>query len=176
MISNATFKHVSDELLKTSTIYALIESHDKYIKHDLEHHYYTMVDLPRRQTINSAGYDFCFPYSDFTLRPGQAIAIETGISIIGLAPNEDLELHIRSGKGIMQRLRILNVVGIVDADFELSDNEGNITIAIINESKFDYTFELGERFAQGIIREHKLTKNDEPVDRKRNGGGSSTDV
>lgn len=133
------------------------------------------ITLPKRQTHKSAGYDFEFPYDDFTLEPGKAILIPTGVCISGLKENEDLELHIRSGRGIFQRLRILNVVGIVDGDYELASNGGNIGIAIINESSVPYTFKFGERFAQGIIRIHGFVEDDCPVDRIRTGGGSSTD-
>lgn len=176
--SQAVFKWVNSEELAKSMIYRLNPDGTRMPlmhTHILDNGIGRQLNLPRRQTHRSAGYDFEFPYSEYTLFPSEAILIQTGVKIEGLDINEDLELHIRSGRGIFQRLRILNVVGIVDADYELSDTDGNIGIAIINEGSEPYKFEFGERFAQGIIRPHLFTKNDSPVDKQRTGGGSSTD-
>ena len=107
---------------------------------------YNTIQLPRRATQGSAGYDFYAPFS-FALLPGRTIKIPTGIR----AWMEDgwvLKLYPRSGL---------------------------VFIKMTNETREDKTVEIqqGIGFAQGIFLEYGITLDD-CTDGIRNGGLGST--
>ena len=135
---------------------------------------YDEIQLPKRGTAGSAGYDFYSPL-DFTLEPGEFIRIPTGIR----ARMEDgwvLALFPRSGQGFKYRLQLYNTVGVIDADYYGAANEGHIQIKIVNANEEGKILEVkkGEAFAQGIFLPFGITVDDE-VDGIRTGGFGSTD-
>ena len=132
---------------------------------------YCGIDVPKRATKGSAGYDFFSPIR-FTLAPGNTIKIPTGIRC---EMNEDWVLMCfpRSGLGFKYRLRLNNTVGIIDSDFSFSDNEGHIFIKLTNEGDKTMTVKAGDGFAQGIFLQYGITEDDNATD-KRNGGFGST--
>ncbi|MGN0505993.1 MAG: dUTP diphosphatase [Lachnospiraceae bacterium] len=134
---------------------------------------YHDIELPKRATAGSAGYDFYSPLS-FTLAPGETIKIPTGIRV---SMEEDYVLMCfpRSGLGFKFRLQLNNTVGIIDSDYYHSDNEGHIFIKLTNDSNEGKTLELkaGSGFAQGIFVQYGITEDDE-VSEVRNGGFGST--
>ena len=134
---------------------------------------YEKLKLPQRATSGSAGYDFYMPY-DLTLAPGQTALIPTGIR----ARMQDgwvLCLFPRSGLGFKFRMQLNNTVGIIDADYYHSDNEGHIQAKITNDSRENKILELkqGQGFMQGIFLPFGITEDDE-VNTIRNGGFGST--
>lgn len=134
------------------------------------------IKLPKRGTKFSAGYDFFAPFA-FTLRPGETILIPTGIRC-ELEKDKFLQIVPRSGLGFKYRLQLDNIVGIIDADFFNSSNEGHIMLKITNDS-YDkekiLSIKQGDGIAQGIILPYFLTEDDD-LDYKpeRNGGLGST--
>lgn len=134
---------------------------------------YDDVKLPVRATKNSAGYDFFSPF-DFTLAAGESIKVPTGIRVL-LDDDKVLLIAPRSGLGFKYRLQLDNTLGVVDADYSGSDNEGHIFIKITNDSKENKTLSVkkGEAFAQGIIVQFFKTVDDEAT-KERNGGFGST--
>ncbi len=134
---------------------------------------YKNIQLPQRATKGSAGYDFYMPY-DLTLVPGQTAKIPTGIRA-KIADGWVLCLFPRSGLGFKYRLQLNNTVGIIDADYYLSDNEGHIFAKITNDSNEGKTLTLkqGEGFMQGIFMPFGLAEDDN-VQTIRNGGFGST--
>ena len=134
---------------------------------------YENIQLPQRATKGSAGYDFYMPY-DLTLVPGQTAKIPTGIRA-KIADGWVLCLFPRSGLGFKYRLQLNNTVGIIDADYYLSDNEGHIFAKITNDSNEGKTLTLkqGEGFMQGIFIPFGLAEDDN-VQTIRNGGFGST--
>lgn len=134
---------------------------------------YEKLKLPQRATSGSAGYDFYMPY-DLTLAPGKTALIPTGIR----ARMQDgwvLCLFPRSGLGFKFRMQLNNTVGIIDADYYHSDNEGHIQAKITNDSRENNVLELkqGQGFMQGIFLPFGITEDDE-VNTIRNGGFGST--
>lgn len=134
---------------------------------------YEKLKLPQRATSGSAGYDFYMPY-DLTLAPGKTALIPTGIR----ARMQDgwvLCLFPRSGLGFKFRMQLNNTVGIIDADYYHSDNEGHIQAKITNDSRENKVLELkqGQGFMQGIFLPFGITEDDE-VNTIRNGGFGST--
>jgi dUTP pyrophosphatase len=134
---------------------------------------YASLELPRRATKGSAGYDFYAPF-DITLLPGQTIKIPTGIR----ASMEDgwvLKLYPRSGLGFKFRLQLNNTVGIIDSDYYHSSNEGHIFAKITNDSNEGRVVEIKKNtgFIQGIFLEYGITYDD-MVEEIRDGGFGST--
>ena len=134
---------------------------------------YEDIKLPLRATKYSAGYDFYSPF-DFTLNPGETIKIPTGIRA---KMREDYALFLlpRSGLGFKYRLQLNNTIGLIDADYFYSDNEGHIFAKITNDSNEGKVISVkkGEAFIQGAFLSYGITEDDE-VNSIRNGGFGST--
>lgn len=154
-------------------------SYDQYAstsakpKDDLLLDEYDSIKIPRRATVGSAGYDFFAPWT-FVLAPGQTVKIPSGIRVL-LDEDKVLQCYPRSGLGFKYRLQLDNCVGIIDADYSNSDNEGHIFFKLTNDSRDGkvVTVRRGEAFAQGIITQYFKTEND-TTDGIRNGGFGST--
>lgn len=134
---------------------------------------YAGIELPKRATMQSAGYDFHMPYS-FTLKAGDSIKIPTGIRC-EMYDGWVLALFPRSGHGFKYGTHLANTVGIVDGDYCESDNEGHIFVKLVNDSSLakDITFKAGDAFCQGIFLPFGITLDDD-VTEQRNGGFGST--
>ena len=89
--------------------------------------------------------------------------------------NYVLQTYPRSGLGFKYRLQLNNTVGIIDADYYNSDNEGHIFAKITNDSNEGKTIEIkkGQGFMQGLFIEYGITYDDN-ADGVRNGGFGST--
>ena len=134
---------------------------------------YDAIKLPRRATAKSAGYDFFAP-SKLSIAPNETVTVATGVR--ALMPDDwCLMIFPRSGLGFKYKLRLNNTVGIIDADYSDSDNEGHIFIRMTNESDKPLEIEQGVAFAQGIFVQYLLTEDDDTTD-LRNGGLGSTSV
>lgn len=135
---------------------------------------YESIELPKRATKGSAGYDFYSPFS-FSMEPGTTMKVPTGIRC---EMQEDwvLKLYPRSGLGFKYRLQLNNTVGIIDSDYYYSDNEGHIMAKITNDSKEGKTVELtaGTGFMQGIFLEYGITEDDDAQGVRNGGFGSTT--
>ena len=134
---------------------------------------YSDLQLPKRATTGSAGYDIFSPVG-FTLEPGNTMKIPTGIRVL-LDENKFLMVVPRSGLGFKYRLQLDNTVGIIDSDYSKSDNEGHIWVKITNDSRTGKSLVVkqGDALAQGIILEYIKT-DDDSSDGIRNGGFGST--
>lgn len=164
----AQFFKVSEEQF----LQAVKEDFPQYTEEEARQMYETL-ELPRRATKGSAGYDFFAPFS-FTLPPAATIKIPTGIRV---RMEEDwvLKLYPRSGLGFKYRLQMNNTVGIIDSDYFYSDNEGHIFVKMTNASNEGKTLtvEKGTGFTQGIFLEYGITVDDS-AEGIRNGGFGST--
>lgn len=135
---------------------------------------YEALRLPRRATAGSAGYDFFSPL-DFSLAPGEAIRIPTGVRA-RIDEGWVLTLYPRSGQGFKYRVQLYNSVGVIDPDYFGAENEGHIQIKLVNANTEGRTMavRLGEAFAQGIFLPFGITADDEAT-APRTGGFGSTD-
>ena len=131
-----------------------------------------MPYLPKRSTAKSGGYDFYSPY-DIELKPGESEVIPTGIRVF-MPDDYILAIFPRSGLGFKYKARLNNTVGILDADYVNSDNEGHIFIKISNEGNKPLSISEGQAFAQGIFLQYGITEDDD-CEGVRNGGFGSTD-
>lgn len=120
---------------------------------------YNEYKLPIRDSIASAGYDI-FLLEDIELKPNETIKIPTGIKAY-FENDEVLVLVVRSSMGFKFNVRLVNQVGIIDADYyNNKDNEGHIFVKIQNEGKETVKFRDGEAIAQGIFLKYLTTKSD----------------
>jgi dUTP pyrophosphatase len=135
---------------------------------------YEALKLPKRATQFSAGYDFYAPF-DFTLNPGETIKIPTGIRA-EMNPSWVLMIFPRSGLGFKYRIQLNNTVGVIDADYFYSDNEGHIFLKLTNDSNEGKVLSVkqGEGIAQGIFMMYGLTEDDETTEVRNGGFGSTT--
>lgn len=136
---------------------------------------YDSIKLPKRATTGSAGYDFYAPV-DITLEKGKSVLIPTGIR----SKIEDgwvLQIFPRSGLGFKHRVQLDNTVGIIDADYYNSSNEGHIMIKLSCDAHDDgHTVSLyaGDGFAQGIFLQFGITVDDDASGIRDGGFGSTT--
>lgn len=161
---------------------------------------YEDIKLPKRGTKDSAGYDFFVPHN-ISIDVGGVIVIPTGIRC-KMDSDLVLELFPRSGHGFKYHLVFANTVGIVDADYYHSSNEGHIMIELIysgfandklgyisidddipNPTLYPFKstdipryldFKKGTAVCQGILTPFRKIEGDE-VDTIRDGGFGSTD-
>lgn len=135
---------------------------------------YDGIQLPKRATKGSAGYDFYSP-ADFILEPGETVRIPSGIRA-EMEPAWVLKCYPRSGLGFKYRLQLNNTVGIIDSDYFESDNEGHIFAKLTNDTNEGKTVEIpaGTGFMQGIFVEYGITVDDEAEETRNGGFGSTT--
>lgn len=107
---------------------------------------YDEIKLPQASTALSAGFDFFSPFT-YHLYPPAKIRIPTGIRWCPDCGEDTyggyhLNLYPISGLGCNHRLQLSNTVGIIDADYYLSDNYGHIIIDIFypqpNDIEWDW--------------------------------------
>ena len=135
---------------------------------------YKNIQLPKRATKGSAGYDFYTPMN-IVLKPGETMKIPTGIRC-EMNPTWVLMIYPRSGLGFKFRLQLNNTVGIIDSDYYYSDNEGHIFIKITNDTNENRTVEVkkGQGFAQGLFMQYGIVEDDDTTEERNGGFGSTT--
>lgn len=162
----AKFEKVSfDEYYKTIKPLLPSDWTDEEIKQSWED-----IELPTRATSGSAGYDFHAPVG-FTVAPRAPVIVPTGIRV-KIADGWLLMCAPRSGLGFKHGVSLANTIGVIDADYYHSDNEGHIMAKIYAKSQVE--IEYGQKFMQGIFLPFGITEDDE-VTAERNGGFGSTD-
>lgn len=136
---------------------------------------YENIQLPKRATSGSAGYDFFFPYGSAEIPAGATVFIPTGIKV-HMASNWVLLEAPRSGMGMKYRIQLDNTIGVVDSDYyNNEENEGHIFIKLTNDSRDGSTcvIEHQSRFCQGIFVPYGITVDDNVTDTREGGLGST---
>ena len=135
---------------------------------------YIEYEIPVRQTMNSAGYDFSV-INDYTIHQNEVVKIPTGIKVC-MNDDEVFLIIVRSSMGIKHNLRMCNQVGVIDCDYYNNvENEGHIWITVKNEGNKDILIKKGQRFVQGIFTKFLTVDNEEKIDNERKGTTGSTD-
>jgi dUTP pyrophosphatase len=163
------------------------------------------INLPTRATAHAAGYDFevCedtivpsysnliklmddfvakkIPYSLDDIKKISKMTnikptlVPTGIKC-KLAPDQYLEISVRSSTPLNSWLILANGVGIIDSDYyENSNNDGEIFFQMINLSPVDILLRKGDKIGQGIIKSFDITENDNATGERNGGFGSTTE-
>ena len=162
------FKHMIAEFIKVSESQYNNDLNDLLKINDDS---YKDIRIPCRATKGSAGYDFYSPI-DICLKPGDIVKIPTGIRC-KIDDGYVLELYPRSSLGFKYQMNLLNTVGIIDSDYFNADNEGHIIVGIINRGDKQLVINKGDRFVQGIFLKYYLASEEENIN-KRHGGFGST--
>lgn len=104
------------------------------------------VDVPRRQTGGSAGFDLqaCID-GPVELKPGDIRTVPSGIAV-ELPEGYVGFVFARSGLATRHGIALANGVGVVDSDYR-----GEIRIGLVNLSGEPYTVNPGDRIAQLVI-------------------------
>ena len=120
---------------------------------------YEEYKLPIRDSKATAGYDL-FLINDIEIKPNEIIKIPTGLKAY-FEEDEVLLIFVRSSMGFKYNIRLVNQVGIIDADYyNNKDNEGHIFIKIQNEGNETVKLKAGEAIAQGIFIKYLTTESD----------------
>ena len=161
------------------------------------------INLPRRQTLASAGYDI-EAAEEFTIpsiwrlnfvrifrliRNGhqlyerdyemadqilKPLLVPTGLKAY-MPEDEVLILANRSSNTFKRNLALPNGIGVIDADYYNNpNNEGEIFVQMINYGVRPLHIKKGDRIAQGIFIKYLKTDDDDPIGRKRVSGFGST--
>ncbi len=164
----ARFEKVSKE-----QFYADLEKQSGLCESVRDLQLYEQIQLPRRATAGSAGYDFFLPM-DLCLRPQESVRIPSGIRC-HMQPGWVLTLYPRSSLGCRYHLQLDNTVGVIDADYVQAKNEGHILIQITNHSPKGETLCLsqGSAFVQGVFLSFGITEDDAASDPRSGGFGST---
>lgn len=120
---------------------------------------YNNYQLPARDSKRTAGYDI-YLLEDIVLKPNDIVKLPTGIKSY-FNDDEFLLIVVRSSIGFKYNIRLVNQVGVIDADYYNNhDNEGHIFIKIQNEGKETVSFKTGDAIVQGIFLKYLATKSD----------------
>lgn len=149
------------------------------LKEDKEFIYYNFyknIIIPKRSTKGSAGYDFFFPFDKITLKAGESIVVPTGIKAKMLYSDCFLGIYTKSGLGFRHNIKMDDTVGIIDADYYNTKEEGHILIKLRNEHK-DIVCYLNKYmpFAQGIFQLYGTVVGDSAEGVRVGGFGSTYD-
>lgn len=134
---------------------------------------YDTIELPKRATKGSAGYDFFAP-QHINIPPFATAKVPTGIRVkiddgwfLGIVP--------RSGLGFKFKAQLYNTMGIIDSDYYNSSNEGHIFIkmTVDNHEGKAMAVSKGDAFAQGIFMPFGIAVDDN-TEAIRDGGFGST--
>ena len=104
---------------------------------------YDKIELPKRATNGSAGYDF---------------------KVLLLMP--------RSSLGFKSGMRLVNTLGVIDSDYYYSNNEGHIMMKFEYGFKELYV-EAFDRVMQGIFTTYYTTEDDDANATRNGGFGST---
>ena len=127
---------------------------------------YNNYKLPIRDSKSTAGYDI-YLLEDLELKPNDIVKLPTGIKSY-FNDDEVLLIVVRSSMGFKYNIRLVNQVGVIDADYYNNENnEGHIFVKIQNEGKETVCFKAGEAIAQGIFLKYLTTKSDMDLGLKR---------
>ena len=146
------------------------------------------TDSPKRQTKESAGYDFYMPY-DLDMEPGIWYTIDTQVSFTGKEkPYFDctlseegeyknarvfprfwyMQLMPRSSLGYKYGFRLANTVGVIDKDYV----DHHISAKVMVEQSL--SLKKGERFMQGVFIPVAFDLFEDIPTATRDGGHGST--
>ena len=137
----AKFEKVSFDRFQKDWLKAFPETEDVQAVYD-------SIVLPQRATAGSAGYDFYVPAA-VTFPKDASVLVPTGIRA-QMAEGWVLAIFPRSGLGFKHRIGLDNTVGIIDADYYGSSNEGHIMIKMsctAHDAGHSATVAAGDGFA-----------------------------
>jgi dUTP pyrophosphatase len=108
------------------------------------------VELPKYQTVGSAGMDICACLTNpVFIKPNSVSIISTGLSI-ALPNGYECQVRSRSGLAAKNNVFVLNSPGTIDSDYR-----GEIKIILANFGTSDFEIKNGDRIAQLVIAKYE---------------------
>ena len=145
----------------------------EYVKDELREYDGVTVDLPKRATKHSAGYDFYSPI-DMQIPAHSTAMIWTNIKAT-FGTDEVLLLCVTSGMG-KRGVMLCNNIGVIDSDYYNNPgNDGNIGFRLFNYTDDVYVINKGDKIGQGIFTRFLTVDNEQDIKVERKGGFGSTD-
>lgn len=129
-------------------------------------------ELPKRASASSAGYDLA-AIENILVEPKEIKLVPTGIKV-KMPKNEVLLVFSRSSLAMKKGLMMSNGVGVIDADYYYSSNEGHIMIPLYNFTDKEVQINKGERLAQGVFTNYYKTVDEIDNNEIRLGGFGSS--
>ena len=127
---------------------------------------YESYILPTRSSKSTAGYDFHL-IEDLTIKPGEIVKVPTGVKSF-FGEDETLLIIDRSKTGFKYNIRMVNQVGVVDADYYNNpDNEGHLFFKVQNEGTEEVSFKAGDAVVQGLFMKYLTTDSDLRIEKQR---------
>ena len=136
---------------------------------------YEGIKIPVRKTKYSAGYDICTPI-DITIPSGQRRVIPTGIKAVFSEDEMEswhLQMYVRSSVGIKDGVVLTNGTGVIDPDYFMGENDGDMMLALINTSEKLVKYKAGDRICQAVFVLHGITSDDAATGDRTGGIGST---
>jgi dUTP pyrophosphatase len=101
--------------------------------------------LPKYQSDGASGFDFHAP-EDFILKRNKTSIIGTGLKLLSMPKDLEIQVRSRSGLAAKKSIMTLNSPGTIDNDYR-----GEIKIILRNFDSVDHEFKAGDRIAQGVL-------------------------
>ena len=99
----------------------------------------------------------------------------TGIKAVFTPEEMDtwhLQMYVRSSVG-NKGLMLASNVAVIDSDYYLSENDGDIMMPLMNVTDNLFKAKAGDRICQGIFVIHGIVNNDNAVGIRTGGMGST---
>ena len=132
------------------------------------------IELPKRSTQYSAGYDIKTPL-DVTIPPHSSVKVPSGIKAIFNADEMNtwcLLLYIRSSVGA-EGVVITHGTSVIDADYQFAKNDGDMLLALTNMSDVLRQYKPGDRICQAVFEIYGVTSDDDASGTRTGGVGST---
>lgn len=114
---------------------------------------YEGINLPRRATALSAGYDL-ESAADTVLKQGKIELVPTGLKAF-MHDDEFLAIYIRSSLALKHGIILVNGVGVIDADYD-----GELLLPLMRLIEGEFRIERGMRIAQGVFQKYLTVDGD----------------
>lgn len=109
-------------------------------------------------------------YIEDTIKP---TLVPTGIKV-KMPRDNMLLLYNRSSNPLKRDLVLANGVGVIDSDYYNNENnEGEILGSFYNFGIRNYHIKKGDRIMQGIFQNYALVDDDDTIDERKGGFGST---
>ncbi|WP_033602245.1 dUTP diphosphatase [Helicobacter pylori] len=101
--------------------------------------------IPKYQTEGSSGFDL-HAVENAIIKSHSVGLVRIGICL-SLEVGYELQVRTRSGLALNHQVMVLNSPGTVDNDYR-----GEIKVILANLSDKDFTIQVGDRIAQGVVQ------------------------
>ncbi|WP_298015992.1 dUTP diphosphatase [uncultured Parasphingopyxis sp.] len=125
------------------------------------------LPMPAYASRGAAGMDVVTA-EDFTLRPGERMAVPSGFAI-AIPEGYEVQVRPRSGLALKHGITCLNTPGTIDSDYR-----GEVKIILANLGSEPFSALRGERIAQLVpapVQRAALTELEELDETERGSGG-----